>query len=521
MSRRGWRPYVDLVEVDTIEVVLEEDEPVDEFLALLHEIALEAIALRAHSPGDPRVEVYDEEAPAPPDGHATARLVRRIGKRRLVLAAAVAVVALAAAIAPGIVEARRAAARLAALEASPGVLTAASSPPAELWRTPGRVVDDQADVLLVAGTQDGSLRRVDPATGGVLWTVGAGDASPIGRCFPVDGALGPDRAPGADGAAGPATVACVPAADPNPSEAEAPLSRVVLLDPSTGTVTRTVAVQGSLLAAEPLDGDLLVVARLADGRLSAARWDLGAQAPRWEYTSPQPVVTEASDALELRSESLTVGGIALDLATGEERDAEDARRQPIRFEEYTLPGGERATWWWYAEGAYGQGRVTSDHAMRVFALLGPPLVPALTDGSLASTLVTTGDGDRLRGLDLRNGRIRWSRDHPGVASVRATLQVDGVMILEDGTTATAIDVGDGSELWRAPVDPDVTGSALTDGEVLLLPERDRDGGVELVARRIADGATLWRAAMPAGTVSLTVVGQQLVAWTGDEVVGLG
>jgi len=56
---------VDTVEVilgedeagDTVEVILWQDEASDEFLAVLHELALEAIALRANSPGDPRPEV--------------------------------------------------------------------------------------------------------------------------------------------------------------------------------------------------------------------------------------------------------------------------------------------------------------------------------------------------------------------------------------------------------------------------------------------------------------------------------
>ena len=158
----------------------------------------------------------------------------------------------------------------------------------------------------------------------------------------------------------------------------------------------------------------------------------------------------------------------------------------------------------------------------MIVLLGPPLVPALTDGSQVSTLVTTTDGDRISGLDLRTGRTQWLRDHPDTGSVRATLQVDGVMILDDGTTVTAIDVSTGDDVWSTAVDPEVArGSALTDGEVLLLPERDADAGVQLVAHRIEDGATLWRAEMPTGTVSLSVVDQRLVASTGGQVVGLG
>lgn len=514
MRRHGWRPYVELVEGDTIEVVLDEDEPVDEFLALLHEIALEAIALRAHSPGDPRVEVYDDEPPAADQGTVATRLVRRLGRRRLVLASVIATIALVAAIAPGVVVARRAAAGLAALQASPVVLAAMQAPPVEQWRSPGRVVEGQVGALLVAGVQDGSLRRLDPATGEQLWSISS-DAPPFGRCFPMDEPLG--RA-----VVGPSTlVACV-ATSPEPSAADAARARVVVLDPRDGTVTRTVELQGTLLAAEPLEGDLLLAALLPDGRFSAARWDLGAGAPRWAYTSPDPLPGGVGDAVQLRSESLAVGGLALDLTTGEERTAQDVRLQPIRLEEYTLPGGEQATWSWYADGAYGQGRVASDHGMRMLVLLGPPLVPALTDGSRASTLVTTVDGDQLRGLDLRGGQIRWSREHPGAASVRATVQVDGVMVLDEGPTVTAIDVSNGDDLWTAPVDPAVAGrTALTDGEVLLLPEGSPGGEVELVARRIADGSALWRAPAPAGTVSLTVVDQRLIASTGAEVVGLG
>lgn len=513
MRRHGWRPYVDLVEVDTIEVVLDEDEPVDEFLALLHEIALEAIALRAHSPGDPRVEVYDEQDPVPVEGNPAARFVRRLGTRRLVLAAVIVVAGVGIAIARGVVEDRQAAARLAALEASPGVLAPAPDPPAEVWRTPGRIVDDQAGLLLVAAVQGGPPRRVDPATGEPIWTAPS-DASSPDRCFPVD----EGGTPADDGAGQGALVACVAPAEAGGATG----SRVIALDPADGTVASTLDVTGTLLAAEPVAGDLIVVARLTDGRVAAIRWDVHRGERRWDYTSPQPVPGATAEAVELRDRSLTVGDLAVDLTTGEALDPQEARLQPIHLREYALPGGEHATWWWYADGAYGQGRVTSDHGMRVLALLGPPLVPALTDGSQAATLVSTADGDQVRGLDLRNGRTRWSRTHPDVTSLRAIAQVGGVMVLQDGTTVIAIDVSTGDWRWDAPADSQVTGgAALTDGEVLLLPERRADGGLQLVARRITDGSALWTTALPTGTSSLTVVNQRLIASIGDEVVGLG
>lgn len=516
MSRHGWRPtFVDLVEVDEIEVDLVEDEPVDEYLALLHEIALEAIALRAHSPGDPRVEPEARPAGGPdPDPPG---LLRRLGRRRVVLAAVAVVAAVAVAVAPGLVATHQAATRLAALTASPAVLASAASPPGELWRAPGRVVGDLPTTLLAGGATDGSLQRLDPASGEATWTVPNPGASPVARCFPV----GEDATTDA-GSADPALVACVAgptAADPDfhgPTD-------VTVLNPRTGMVARTVEQQGALLVAEPVGEDLLVATRLSDGRLSAARWDVGSPARVWTYTSRQPVLSAAEGAaVQLGTDALVVEGVALDLATGEARTPAEGRRVPARVEEHTLPGGAHVTWTWYPDGASGQGRVTSDHGTRVFAILGPPLVPALTDGSLASTLVvTTPERDHLRGVDLRTGRLQWIRPYLGAASVRATVQVDGVLVLDDGATATAIDVRTGEDLWSTPVDPQVGyDRALTDGRVVLLPEPGASGP-ELVARGIADGAVTWRVALPTGTVALTVVDQRLVASAGDVVVGLG
>jgi outer membrane protein assembly factor BamB len=154
-------------------------------------------------------------------------------------------------------------------------------------------------------------------------------------------------------------------------------------------------------------------------------------------------------------------------------------------------------------------------------LSGPPLRPSVTDGSDAHVLVVrTAAGDRLRGLNVRTGRIGWTRAHPGTSTVRATALVDGVMLLAGRRTLTAIDVRTGSDLWRTAVDPDAAAGALTDGQVALLPVRADDGVLQLVARRIADGTVVWRGGVPSGTVSLTVVDHHLVASTDDEVIGL-
>ena len=366
----------------TLDVVLEQDEVADEFLAVLHQAALEAMARRASWPGDPGPEVGagPAEAPAAADRHATTWLGRRLGKRRVVQLAVIATAALAVMIAVGVVDARRASARVTALEATPSVLQPVPNPPVELWRMPGRVVSDQADVLLVAGANGGSLQRVDPAT-----------------------------------------------------------------------------------------------------------------------------------------------GEATELATGEQVDTQGARREPLSLEEYALPGGATATWSWAPDGESGHGSVTRKDGGRAFGLWGPPLVPAITDGSEAGTVVVMStDGDWLFGWDLRTGRNRWALPYGGAVSVNAAAQVDGVMLLDDGAEVTAIDVRTGTELWSAPIAPGVThGSALIDGTVVLLPVSGDGTAVDVVARGIADGAQLWRTGTPAGTVALTVVDHHLVASTDDAVVGLG
>lgn len=507
---------------DTVDVLIDEDEEdVDEFLAVLHQIALEAMALRATSPGDPRTETaVDWSASADDGGHAAARLARRLWRRHRLRWVTVAVVVLAVTVAPGVLETRQAAARATALAATPAVLGPAANPPVEVWRVPGRVVSDQADVLLVADAAAGSLRRVDPVTGEVVWTASAaaGEVAAAGRCFTVDDGLRRGGAP-AEGDAGPAgLVACV-------AGGEASQVQAVVVDTSTGQTRHTVTAEGSLVTVEPVGRDLLVAVALPDGSLGVTRWDLATRLPRWEHVSAAPVLTgdaAPGDDVERRPDSLTVGPVSLDLRTGEELDAEQERRTPLRHEEHALPDGARATWSWRPDGGTGRGQVTRDDGTRAFALPGPPLPAAVTDGSEARTLVAmTANGERLRGLDARTGRVRWSQPYAGEPSVRASAQVDGVLLLDDGATVTAIDVRDGRGLWGATIAPGVTpGPALTDGEVVLLPARAVDGALWLVAWRIADGTEVWRSGTPVGTVALTAVNHHLIASTGDAVVGL-
>jgi outer membrane protein assembly factor BamB len=298
---------------------------------------------------------------------------------------------------------------------------------------------------------------------------------------------------------------------------------VVVVDSATGRTRHTVPIDGALLLAEPVGRDLLVAGAGADGRVRVTRWDLGARSPRWDVVSPQPVLAgEAPPAVERRPESLAVGAFAVDLLTGEPLEAAFVTAQPHPYVEHVLSNGAHAVWAWYSNGTSGQGRVSGGSEGSWYSLPGPPLVPPVTDGSGGVLVAPTARGHRLRGLDLRTGRMSWTQRHPGASALRATALVRGVLLLDDGATVTALEVATGRRLWSTPADGAVTaGAALTDGQVVLLPVRGDDGALHLAEHRLADGTVVRRAEVPAGTVSLRVVDHHLVALTEREVVGLG
>lgn len=332
--------------VETVEVLLEdEEEPPDEFLLLLHQLALEAIERRATWPGEPRVEVDPDAWPAAPVAEDRPRLIRRLGTARLVRWALIGAVVVAVLVARGVGDARDAAARLAALRADAGVLQPLADPSALVWAAAGPPVSDTARAQLAAGA---------------------------------------------------------------------------------------------------------------------------------------------------------------------------ASFQPVTYQDAELPSGSLVTWSWHADGESGQGRVTTSGPVRAVSLRGPPLVPALTDGSRPDTLVVGSVAtDRLSAVDLRTGRMSWFRSFASTPPVRATAQVAGVLLLQGRDSVTAVDVRTGDTRWTAPVASTSAPGALTDGVLVLVPVRDGAGGLAIEARSIADGSVQWRVPAPEGTVALTVVDQVLVAVTGD------
>ncbi|MCU1433174.1 MAG: hypothetical protein JWP95_2279 [Actinotalea sp.] len=462
----------------------------------------------------------------------------RSGRRRRRLRAVRWVVA-GAAVATAVVlanvaETRDREERLADLAAAPGFLDPVQAPLTEAWRIPGRPVSAGTD-LLVSDPTDSSLRGVDAATGVVRWTVGAeaGSAAAMGYCFPVDESLWFGTRPPSDPPPTPlpGLVACVgdPPGGVTSGRSATPAVSVVIIDTATGATRHTFTGEGSLITAEPAGDDLLLALATPDARLRAVRWDLETGEPVWEFLSERSIFAQDPLMVESIERSgdiwtiVSIGVVALDLTTGTEVDWRETLDLPATYDVLDLPDGVEAYWTWDSDTNSGVGRVTVEDGLRSYPLPGPPLHPTTHDGSEPGILVVmTADGARVRGLDLATGRWLWSEPSGGEYAT-PLLQSDGVILLNRGASVAAVDVRTGEELWSARADARLSyGSALTDGELVLLPERDGDSpALDLVARGIHDGVEAWRTALPEDTFSISVADRHVVLSTQDFVVGLG
>ncbi|MBC7290650.1 MAG: PQQ-binding-like beta-propeller repeat protein [Actinotalea sp.] len=163
---------------DVLEVLLVEEQTGDDYLALLHEIAVAAAALRAVSPGDPRTGEAELDAAwrAREERRDRRRRRRRVG--RLVAAL---VVLLAVLVAVAVVDARRAAEADARLAASPAVLHRLTGPP-----------DVRREGLPVAtpgpaAPAPGEERHALPEGARAVWTQGPDGTFERGRVVVRDG----------------------------------------------------------------------------------------------------------------------------------------------------------------------------------------------------------------------------------------------------------------------------------------------------------------------------------------------
>ena len=430
-----------------------------------------------------------------------------------------------------VVEAQRHAARIAALGELAGFLAPQQAPPVETWRLTGHVMGQAGGLVLVSDVAQGQVRAVDPRTGTSRWTltgeVGSGSAR--GYCRAVDEAIAAAAAAAdplpASRASDPGVIACL--GDPLPPPEGPATSKTVVwfVDAQTGRQVGSHTVEGSLVLADAVERDLVVGSVLPDGRLNIVRVVPGTGDLRWDYTSPDAMFGRDPlmiQSLDRRGDALVVGAlsgeVAVSLITGAPLHPEEVTHEPAVHEVTHLSDGGTAIWQPRPDGTSGTGRVVDVLGRRAFALTGPVQRAATRDDSLPQTLVVSSvAGNRLRGVSLDTGRQLWSTE-TGRAS--PLVQVLGVMVLGQEDTLTALDLRDGSVLWRTARDPAVRSPGLTDGELVLVPQHAQTGQV-LSARTLSDGAEVWRAALPEGTTAVLTVGGRLVAQTSDAVVGLG
>lgn len=480
------------------------------------------------------VELVDESAPEPLDHeHADGRLGPHLrGRHRLLMiVSALGVVAFVVGV--NVVDVWRERVRVAALAGVPGILAPQAGPLDVTWRVPGWLNNGAGDVVLVDGQQ--GLRGVDPISGAVLWSRDgtrqddwvSESCQPLGsaadRWFWGSSTLAePSAPPDAERAD---LLGCVDPASSYQGGSAYPDGPVVVtvVDAATGRERGQVTVPGTLLWLDSAGTDGVVAVRTPSGHLGVVRWDPFTGEERWRVTSTEAIFgVSAQGPVEWRVDADTVvvtanRSAAVSLTTGAEVEPSTAVDESSWPGTAILPDGAVASWRYQADGSI-TGQVTDPDGVR-FRLSAAVWTPTTSDGSVPEVMVTSGlYGSNLMGLDVATGDVLWTAEPGGGYPV---LRLDGVLVVNDGDSVRALDLHDGSTLWRVQVSSTLYYQGLSDGAVVLVPERDGDG-TALVARGLRDGEERWRSVLPDGASGLFVLpdGEVVVA-VQDAVVGLG
>ena len=492
------------------------------------------------TPGDAAPEAgaaaASETGSAAASGPRRTASTGRGGRRAAAVLAVAGLVTFA--VGANVLEARREAAREAALADVPGMLRPLDGPAEVLWEVDGMYRGDLGELLLVAGPR--GLEGIDAVTGEVRWTrsegIGGGAEEycmPIGRAaaemYSAFGWRGPVPDPEAL-ADQPLLLACMTYSMAYAEDGAGVFGPVTIsvIDGLSGADVNLYVGSGSLLNVEEMGADLVVTVALPDGHLRVTRWDPVSGEQRWERTSQAPIFTPGSANASNWSRDddvmtvTGVGSVGIDLETGEEVPAEATPSDAAWTDELPLPDGRTATWTYSATSISGSGAVLDEDGSVLYELPGPPWRAHPHDGSVPEVLVVHDEASAsLIGLDARTGEELW---RGLLGSGQALVQVDGVGVVLQSPGVQAFDVRDGSLLWSAEADTSVFISGLTDGDVVLALRRDpgMGGRHDLVALALEDGSLRWSTPMPAGlsTVYTTPAGR-LVAVSENTVAALG
>lgn len=430
---------------------------------------------------------------------------RRVPRRRVVAAGVAAAVVVGGALGARVLEDRREAADLAAFTGLPGISASLRHPLTETLRLPaGRLLAVEGDTLLVRG-QDGGpdLLALDARSGAERWARDLPAAvGPPERCVTERGS---------------AAVTCATGAPP---------STLVHLDLRDGGLTATTPVPDGLVDWTVLDDDVVLATRQGD-RLVMVRavpgtgaTGAGAAGVRWRVSLPLP-----GEGAE-RAARLGVGDglVAVRGALG----------AVVTADHGTLLGT------WTPEessgrvdvvlGSDGFGVWRSQHRGRWFdrsgdamaAIPGDPVTERVTDGSAPEVVLAL--SPLLTAVDVRTGSVLWRRGDGGYLQPSTLpVRLDGTVVVPERDRLLGLDVRTGRVRWTAPA-PAATQTLasrpLTDGRRLVVTDLDGAGSLVLRAIDLTDGTDAWVVPAPSSARWVYGLGGRGVMQGGGDVVVL-
>lgn len=445
--------------------------------------------------------------PRPDDGapphrpHVTRARVARVLVVVVVLAAAVAMTART-------VADRREAALLAEHAALPGVSASLRDPLGETVRLPaGGLLAVDGDTVLTRGGPAAATAIValDARTGATRWVL---DPAPPGLADPSGCVVHAERR----------LAACA---------VRTPAPAVVHLDLTDGSVVATTTLPEDVVDWTVLGGDVVVTAREA-GRLVLARVapgtatvERGAPGVRWRVSvtlggreDARPLLLGARDGYVTVSGAL---GVVVRAEDGRLLGAWTPARGYRRVDVTTGPAGFGV---WRAQ---LRGRWHDPSGVPGAVLQGGPVTERVTDGSDPDVVLTL--TPLLTAVDVRTGTVLWQRGDGGYLQPSALpVRLDGLVVLPERDRLLGVEVATGRVRWSVPA-PTTTQTLfsrpLTDGRRLVLTDLDEAGSLVLRALDLGTGEDVWRVPAPPASVWVYGVGGRGVMQGGGDVVVLG
>ena len=456
----------------------------------------------------------------------------RQGARRWIVAAAVVLAAVL--VAGVVVDGLRERDRASRLADVPGVLEPMDASLRELWSQPGgwfHAVSFHVDPLFAVfdGAGGGTvLVANDARTGDKRWE----------QPFTETSNIQPSCAPLVDATDRTTHLACqvleAPAGGAG-TQGTGPIAgmRLLVFDAATGTRVQDRAIASGFEAVADLEGDLVVLEILGDGRARVTRQDASSGEARWRWTSPDPMPHRAvgfsEPAAGIWDDVIAVDGPAPFALT---TDGELLRQWPAErtataedgWRDLTvLPGGR------YALSDPGPGAPGTRYGMVSswaggdedgFAIPGPLLVLEVDDRSAVDVLLTAPPGStQVVAVDAQTGRTRWTADKSPTAEA---LVVDRRLVTASPDGIVALDTRTGDRLWTAMDGKTMADQGLlTDGVVALVPHLNENADSTLTALELTDGRVRWTVTGPEAVRGYGPMGGRLIAFQDEQAVGLG